>query len=58
MRALLLPYPRPGLCLVADFCVSLAVTDASVGGGKELFMLVHEEIMAGMGIREFVAHVL
>ena len=35
-----------------------AVTDASVGGGKRLFMLLHGDVMEEMGVREFVERVL
>ncbi|KAI0720343.1 hypothetical protein C8T65DRAFT_602814 [Cerioporus squamosus] len=34
------------------------LTDASVGGGKELFMLVHEEALKQMNIYDYAARVL
>lgn len=36
----------------------LADTNVSVGGGKELFMLVHEETLRQMNIHEYAARVL
>ncbi|OSD04617.1 hypothetical protein PYCCODRAFT_1363850 [Trametes coccinea BRFM310] len=37
---------------------TLWLTDVSVGGGKELFMLIHEETLVRMGIQSFAARVL
>ncbi|TBU47221.1 hypothetical protein BD309DRAFT_517231 [Dichomitus squalens] len=37
---------------------ALWLTDTSVGGGKDLFMLVHEDALEQLGIHEFAAQVL
>ncbi|CDO73769.1 hypothetical protein BN946_scf185015.g97 [Trametes cinnabarina] len=37
---------------------ALWLTDVSVGGGKELFMLIHEETLVRMDIQSFAARVL
>ncbi|KAI0772144.1 hypothetical protein BD413DRAFT_475161 [Trametes elegans] len=37
---------------------ALWLTDVSVGGGKDLFMMVHEETLHRMGIQSFAARVL
>ena len=60
MRASALPH-SPSVQL-SDFAILAfatdAVTDASVGGGKRLFMLLHGDVMEEMGVREFVERVL